>query len=173
MMHDREPVNWKVLIPTAVVFLLALTLFTKFAVVDRLSGATRMEQEAQECEKTLEGVQQRLESYDQVEAEYNRYFSDALTADDMPLECMDILKLLEEHLMSEGKVSSFQFAGSTLSLQITVDRLDDTSKIIAELSREPSVASVDLYTADNGTEMETSGKASVMMTITLQEVTEE
>lgn len=173
MMHDREPINWRILIPAVAIFLVALALFTKFAVVDRLSGAMQLEEEARECEETLADIQTRLENYDQVEAEYNRYFSRTLTADDMPLECMDILELVEEHLMSEGKVSSFQFAGNTLSLQITVDRLDDTSKIIAELSKEPSVASVNLYTADNGTENETSGKATVMMTITLQEVTEE
>lgn len=72
------------------------------------------EQSAERAESALAQAQAELKEYDEVEAEYNRYFSDALFSGDIPQECMDVLEMMEKELMDKARVTSYSFSGNTL-----------------------------------------------------------
>ena len=93
--------------------------------------------------------------------QYQRYFSQEL-ADGQPLsaDCMEVLSLLENTIMSGADVSSVSFSGTTLTVRLTGVGLNGTSDILAALSQSSLVTGVDLSTADDD-----AGGSAVSMTV--------
>ncbi len=180
MIRERRQGDMRILIPCALVGLLLVGLFCRYAVVERLAQAYRAEQSAIRAEQTLAQAQAELEIYDQVEAEYNRYFSDALFSKDIPQECMDVLAMMEKELMGKAQVSAYSFSGNKLQLQLKMSRFGVTSELLDALSRVPmvdyvsiSTATDDLHTSITEDQEEENWGSVVIMTITLREVEEE
>lgn len=142
-----------------------VALFCKFAVIDRLAAAARAEAAAVRAEETLARVQAANVDFDQVQMEYQRYFSKELSAEQAAAaDCMDVLGLVEGKLMTSARVVSASFAGNMLSVQLSGVDLSRVSVILADLSMSPLVDGVEIYTADaDGT----AESATVSMTITL------
>lgn len=180
MIRENRQGDMRILIPCAVIGLILVGLFCRYAVVGRLAQAYEAEQSAVRVEQDLAQVQEELEVYDEVEAQYNRYFSDALFSKDIPQECMDVLAMMEQELMDKAQVSSYSFSGNTLRLQLQMSRFGVTSELLDALSNVPMVDHVNISTAtddlrnpiNNESEVE-SGRSVVIMTITLREVEEE
>ncbi len=180
MIRERRQGDMRILIPCALVGLLLVGLFCRYAVVERLAQAYRAEQSAIRAEQTLAQAEAELEIYDEVEAEYSRYFSDALFSKDIPQECMDVLAMMEKELMGKAQVSAYSFSGNTLRLQLKMSRFGVTSELLDALSRVPmvdyvsiSTATDDLHTSITEDQEEENWGSVVIMTITLREVEEE
>ncbi len=174
MIREHRQGDVRVFIPCMVLCLIAVGLFCRYAVIGRLARAYAAEQEALRAEQALAQAQEQLQEYDAVEAEYHRYFSDALFTGDIPQECMDVLAMMERQLMGKAQVSSLGFSGNTLQLQLKMSRFGVTSELLEALYNVPMVeqvsisnASDDLHAADDGAG---SGESVVVMTITLREV---
>lgn len=177
MIRERRVGDLRIILPCALVGLLLVGLFCHFAVVERLTKAYAAEQSAERAESALAQAQAELKEYDEVEAEYNRYFSDALFSGDIPQECMDVLEMMEKELMDKARVTSYSFSGNTLQLQLKMTRFGVASELLEALYQVPMVeyvsisnATDDLRTLTEG-ERE-SGESTVIMTITLREVEE-
>lgn len=142
---------------------LSVGLFCKFGVIDRLSAATQAERTAAAAEQQLEQLRLANADYDPVQAKYQRYFSQEL-ADGQTLsaDCMEVLSLLENTIMSGADVSSVSFSGTTLTVRLTGVGLNGTSDILAALSQSSLVTGVDLSTADDD-----AGGSAVSMTVAL------
>jgi len=180
MIRERKQGDLRILIPSALLGLVLVGLFCHFAVVERLAKAYRAEQSALQAEQRLEQAQTALLPYDEVEAEYTRYFSDALFTKDIPQECMDVLAMMEKELMGKAQVSAYSFSGNTLLLQLKMSRFGVTSELLDALSRVPMVDYVSISTATDdlrhsitGDDVEETGESVVIMTVTLREVEQE
>lgn len=143
-------------------------LFSKFAVIDRLSAANQAQADAARAQALLNQLLANNSDYESVRVEYSRYFSADLTESGAAaVDCMEVLELIESRLMPRAGISSASFSGSQLSLQLVGIDLDGASALLAELDDSPIVAGVELYTADAGDALTPSADASVSMTITL------
>ena len=151
-----------------------IVLFSKLAVTDRLSAMSRAELNADTAEAQLREVDTQLLDYDSVLEEYTRYFSDNLGTQkaEMPLDCMQALKLVKSRIMSKLDVASISFEKNTVTLQITGTALDQASTLMAELSALPEVAGVNVYTANTSKSQTVENSATILLTITFQEVSE-
>ena len=174
MVMERPAAQLKRMAPYIAVLAVLIALFCKFAVIDRLSAATRAENEAQAAERQLEQVQAQLVDYDAVNEEYTRYFSEALGASraEMPLDVMEALALVEGHVMNQTNISSLDFEGDAVTMRIFRAGLDRASDLYAELTALPQVSSVSLYTANTGNAQPVEEGATILLTISFQEVTE-
>ncbi len=179
MIRERQGGDLRVLIPCLVVGVILLGLFCQYAVIGRLMEASRAENAALKAEQTLADAEQELKRYDEVQVEYSRYFSDALRSENMPQECMDVLAMMEKHLMGKAGVASLNFSGNTLMLQLNVSDLGVTSDLIEALYQVPMVEYVSISTATDTNAWGTrptapsdpaSNTSTVIMIITLQEV---
>lgn len=179
MIRERREGDLRVLIPCVLAGVILVALFCRYAVIGRLTEAYRAEEAARQAEESLRLANRELTEYDEVEAQYSRYFSDALFSDSIPVECMDVLAMMEENLMGKASVVSYSFAGDTLLLQLDVPQLGVTSELIEALYQTPMVESVristatdSLYTSLTPEGQEETWESTVMMTIVLQEVEE-
>ena len=160
--------------PMAAVALVLIVLFCKFGVIDRLSAINRAELAASTAETLLADVDKQLTDYDNVLEEYTRYFSDNLGTQksEMPLDCMQALKLVKTRIMSKLDVASISFDKNTVTIQITGTALNQASTLMAELSALPEVAKVNVYTANTSKSQTVENGATILLTITFQEVSE-
>ncbi len=179
MIRERREENLRLLIIGGLAGVILIALFCRYAVIGRLSEAARAEEAARQAEETLRQAKAELNAYDEVEAQYSRYFSDALFSDQIPQECMDVLRLMEENLMGKASITSYRFSGNTLLLQMDVSRLSVTSELLAALYQEPMVENVSISTATDaggysitGGDRTDTGVSTVIMTIVLREVEE-
>ncbi len=179
MIRERRQGDWRVLLPCVLVGVILVGLFCRYAVVERLLQADRAERAAVEAEQALAEAQQELSIYDEVEAEYNRYFSDALFSKDIPQECADVLDMMERELMGKAQVVAYSFSGNRLQLQLNMSRFGVASELIEALYQVPMVDNVSISTATDNLhysltepDVEETGESIVIMTITLREVEE-
>lgn len=188
MKSDKQQIKLTTVVPLVILGTLLIGLFAQYGVINRLAEANAAEQAADEAERSLAAAQAELTVYDEVEAEYSRYFSDALFSSDMPQEVLDVMDMLETYLMDKASVSSISLSGRTVLLQLRVEELSITSDIIQSLTTVPMVDYVSVSTAtdtgnrgyditaaargeDPTTETITTA-STVIMTITLREVSE-
>ncbi len=172
MIMEQPAEQMRRYLPYLVLFALVLVLFVKFGVIDRMAAASRAELQADAAEEQLDTVQRELADYDAVLEEYTRYFSEALGSgkDVMPLDVMEALALVEGHVMDRTNISSLEFAGKTVTMEITGTGLDRASDLYAELTSLPQVEGVSLFTANTGNSDTVESGATILLTITFQEV---
>lgn len=176
MVIERSSAQLKRYLPYIILYAVILAAFTKFGVADRIASVGRAEGMANDAESRLAAVNEQLTDYDEVKEEYTRYFSEALGADSevMPLDVMEVLSLVEKHLMPKTNISSLKFAADSVTMELTDTGLDLASDLYAELTALPQVAAVSLYTANTGGAASGAARegATILLTVTFQEVLE-
>ena len=166
--RERSPRRISRVVCFLAILAVLVGLFSKFAVIDRLSAANQAQADAARAQALLNQLLANNSDYESVRVEYSRYFSADLTESGAAaVDCMEVLELIESRLMPRAGISSASFSGSQLSLQLVGIDLDGASALLAELDDSPIVAVVELYTADAGDALTPSADASVSMTITL------
>ncbi len=140
------------------VFVVALALFCKFAVIDRLWAADRALREAEEMEKIVATLQQGNSDYEEVLREYQHYyFSVTDTGNGEPVayvDCLEVLGLLESELLNRAGVQMVNLTGSVLTVNLTEINLEDASAIAKSLMKHKMVKDVTVSTANRHQELE-------------------
>ncbi len=142
----------------AAVFVVALALFCKFAVIDRLWAADRALGEAEKLEEAVIRLAQSNSDYEEVLREYQHYyFSAADTGNGEPVayvDCLEVLGLLESELLNKAGVQMVNLTGSVLTVNLTEINLEDASAIAKSLMEHKMVKDVTVSTANRHQEVE-------------------
>lgn len=131
------------------VFLLAaVSVFAKFAVIDRLSTAAWKEREATVQVAHYEQLFKENASYEELRTEYEKYFTKVGTGVSYA-DCMDVLSLIEENVMSEASVKSVTFANSRISVTLVDTDLEQTAAIVRNLYASDKSEIIDTVSMSN------------------------
>lgn len=174
MIIESSAVKFRRVLPVVLVGVAVIALFAKFGVADRLAAADRLEMEAAAAEEQMMALEVELEDYDAVALEYSRYFSEGLGlgTDMIPLDCMEVLKIVDSYVMNDLAVSSIHFEGDYVSLLFTGDELKRAAELMARLDALPQVAEATLYTTKTEEAMTAGSGVYMQLVITFQEVLE-
>ena len=133
-------------IPTFIILVIAIAIFSKFAVINRLEQASEAENSATVAQQQLETLKEYTNNYPKVLEEYN-----ALLASKSSLNVvatpMERLGLVERYLISASQVNSFDVVDDVITAQISGVTLNQISTIYANLMRDPLIENVQVYTA--------------------------
>lgn len=133
-------------IPTFIILVIAITIFSKFAVINRLEQASEAENSATVAQQQLETLKEYTNNYPKVLEEYN-----ALLASKSSLNVvatpMERLGLVERYLISASQVNSFDVVDDVITAQISGVTLNQISTIYANLMSDPLIENVQVYTA--------------------------
>ena len=163
VMKEIAPDYVPKLFAAVVIFCVALTAFTKFAVLDRFEADREMQSQLRAAQTELRNLRAQNAEYEMLRAEYAKYFAIDLTSV-VVADVTDILDIMETELMPAAIVNSATFSGTTLSVVLSGIDLDGASGILASLYETNVVSSVQLYAANTTEAVETA----VTMTITLK-----
>lgn len=133
-------------IPTFIILVIAIAIFSKFAVINRLEQASEAENSATVAQQQLETLKEYTNNYPKVLEEYN-----ALLASKSSLNVvatpMERLGLVERYLISASQVNSFDVVDDVITAQISGVTLNQISTIYANLMGDPLIENVQVYTA--------------------------
>lgn len=133
-------------IPTFIILVIAIAIFSKFAVINRLEQASEAENSATVAQQQLETLKEYTNNYPKVLEEYN-----ALLASKSSLNVvatpMERLGLVEKYLISASQVNSFDVVDDVITAQISGVTLNQISTIYANLMSDPLIENVQVYTA--------------------------
>lgn len=133
-------------IPTFIILVIAIAIFSKFAVINRLEQASEAENSATVAQQQLETLKEYTNNYPKVLEEYN-----ALLASKSSLNVvatpMERLGLVEKYLISASQVNSFDVVDDVITAQISGVTLNQISIIYANLMSDPLIENVQVYTA--------------------------
>jgi len=142
------------------VFAVVLTVFAKFAVIDRLAAASRALREAEELEQTVLELQLKNADYDDVLREYQHYYFSAADRNDESggnwnyVNCMEVLGLLDEELLNKAGIQTVNLSGNVLTVDLTKINLEKASEIARSLSENELVDQVMVASANRQDELE-------------------
>ncbi len=151
-------------IPTFIILVIAIAIFSKFAVINRLEQASEAEYSATVAQQQLETLKEYTNNYPKVLEEYN-----ALLASKSSLNVvatpMERLGLVERYLISASQVNSFDVVDDVITAQISGVTLNQISTIYANLMSDPLIENVQVYTAS--TDDKNNSLTTATMTIQL------
>lgn len=149
-----------------VAIVLVTAAFGKFAVWDLLASARRAETAVSNTHKQIALLQTHNADYEVVALEYSRFFPIELDgAGDVPVDCIQVLALLESKLVPYASIPSAAYANNSLVVQLNGITLDTASGIVDDLYQSPLVSEISLSTAD--TQEGQPHSATVNMSIAL------
>ena len=167
---DKKTLELRKVIPTAIILVLVVTLFTKFGVLDFIAKVNEKQSELATQQQTLSSLQSQLTNYDAVNEEHQAYVSTRLAADAASVSAIDATELVDSVIAPAATVISFDFKGTTLSLNLTNITLDSLGVLVSQLYEQPNVANVSVSTA--ATSQTAASDVTVAMVITMQRASE-
>lgn len=162
--RERKRQDLRAVIPTAIVLAVAITLFCKFGVIDRLRTLNQAEAQASRQETLLAETRQRNQDYAQVLEKYRSSSVAQSTTGGGP-DSMECLNLIEHDLLNQSQVSSFTVSSGTITVKLSGVTLDRISSIYSHLMASSLVSGVQVYTAATGRDQ--SGDVTATMTVRL------
>jgi len=153
----------------AAVFVVVLTVFAKFAVINRLTASGNALREAERLEEKLAAVERSNEDYEEVLREYQHYYFSAADGTDEAAQnyvnCQDVLGLLDAEFLNKAGIQMVNLSGNVLTVNLTRINLEAASEIAKSLMENKMVKEV-LVSAAN--KQERTEGTMVFLTIVLE-----
>ena len=137
---SEEKFNVKLAVPLVLLVLAAAALFSKFAVLDRLTAVSRAEAEVASLQSRLDSMYAELKNNNELEDEYAHYTYTGLTDAERSLTKRSaVIELLKQVLNAEASTGSWSITGNTLTLDVVGNSLQEINMLASTLREEPIV----------------------------------
>lgn len=149
----------------------------KFGVIDQLARQREAENAYNTTHAQYLEMQQAIENYPAVEQEYRTYsrkwMQDDTSGMFVSVDRIDVLALLEDHLLPYGKVKNLIVQAETMVVSMSGMNLEQISTMFAKLQEQPIVSSAVLNIAATADKSADANDLDFSITIILQSAEEE
>ena len=149
----------------------------KFGVIDQLARQREAENAYNATHAQYLEMQQAIENYPAVEQEYRTYsrkwMQDDTSGMFVSVDRIDVLALLEDHLLPYGKVKNLIVQAETMVVSMSGMNLEQISTMFAKLQEQPIVSSAVLNIAATAEKSSDASDLDFSITIILQSAEEE
>ena len=149
----------------------------KFGVIDQLARQREAENVYNATHAQYLEMQQAIENYPAVEQEYRTYsrkwMQDDTSGMFVSVDRIDVLALLENHLLPYGKVKNLIVQAETMVVSMSGMNLEQISTMFAKLQEQPIVSSAVLNIAATADKSADASDLDFSITIILQPAEEE
>ncbi len=120
--------------------LIAIAAFSKFLVMDRLEVVNQEEQKVRDLRTQLSAANAKLDSFGELKEKYAHYtFADMTNEELRRVERSDVVELIERLVMPNAALNSWNVKQNQLTLNVTLDTLQDTNELAQLLNEDPMV----------------------------------
>ena len=155
-------------IPTFIILVIAIAIFSKFAVINRLEQASEAENSATVAQQQLETLKEYTNNYPKVLEEYNALLA-SKSYINVVATPMERLGLVERYLISASQVNSFDVVDDVITAQISGVTLNQISAIYANLMSDPLIENVQVYTASTNDKNNSLTTATMTIQLTVDD----
>ena len=152
-MHERRTGKVLTLVLGLALIAVLAGAAAKFGVIDLYGRLADAQSEYAQVHQQYEAVQDKLEDYDAVLAQYRTYSRDWMTDSDGKdsyalVDRQAVLDLVEREMMSRGTLSAVQVQGDEMRVSMSGMTLDRISEMFDALEASEIVKSVELNMAE-------------------------
>jgi len=149
-----------------VLFMIALAVFVKFAVLDRLNKIAVLEANYNKTLAQLNAVREANGSYDEVKANYDSVTDWYMTEEEKAeVDKSNVFRMLEDDLMPYVGLASVQISGKTITIQTDVTNLQTVSMFLNRLQADSRNGFVTVTTAAADRTYKDAGNNDVIASI--------
>ncbi len=124
-----------------ILIIVAAVAIAKFAVMDRLEGVEREQQKVRDLRSQLTAANAKIDSFGELQEKYAHYTLTDLTKEELNrVERSDVVELIERVVLPEAELNSWTVKQNQLTLNITMDTLQDTNELAQKLNEEEMVS---------------------------------
>ena len=168
-MKEKSPLRPSRLIPALLVLALALSLFCKVAVLDRLEALDLAEGQLTTLDAQRTALKEATASYPEIAEAYAHLASDWMTEDmKQAVTCDDALTLVEQVLEPVSKITHISLNKDLLVAETEKLDLADTSALVAQLYGLPNVTNVLVQQGSSEQPKQKEAKIYFLITMTNQ-----
>ncbi len=130
-----------------ILIIVAAAAIGKFLVMDRLAEVDREQKKVRDLRTQLSEANAKLDSFGELKEKYAHYtFADMTSEELKRVERSDVVELIERVVLPAAELKSWTVKQNELTLNVTLDTLQDTNMLAQVLSEE---AMVDFATVKN------------------------
>lgn len=145
---NQAPQNLARTVVLFAVAMVAVLLFSKFAVMDVLGAASASVSKAAAAEAQLASLVQGNADYPDLQQRYDEFAVSGLSDEESALvDRGAVLGLLQSTVMQSADLQAVSVSGNSVKLQLVNASLEDVSRVVASLESNSLVASVNVATA--------------------------
>lgn len=160
----------KTIVPVLIILVL-IGVFSKFAVFDLITKVRQEQEILVATEVELKQLQADNANSEILIKEYKQYsYSSFSPEEKMLVDRMEVLVLIEQHLMTMAQVSSISIMENTVTLNFSNLTLQEASDLIIDLNSCPIVQDVFVYTAASQVKKPKGMTNLIYMTINLKQI---
>ena len=153
-----------------IIFLVALGVFTKFGVIDKISEASAAEAAYNDMQRQITELKEQNADYEEVKKDYSHYGMGYLDDSEILLvDREDVLDLLDKYVLKNADIKTLAVTDNTVTLTVEKTRLNAISSIVKELEADSDVAFVTVNVAGTDRDVNTgSGNKQVTATMYIE-----
>lgn len=153
-----------------ILFLIALAIFTKFGVIDKIAEASAAEAAYNNMQRQITELKEQNADYDKVKKDYSHYGLGYLDDTEILLvDREDVLDLLDKYVLKNADIKTLAVTDNTVTLTVEKTRLNAISSIVKELEADSDVAFVTVNVAGTDRDVNTgSGNKQVTATMYIE-----
>ncbi len=123
-----------------ILIIVAAAAIAKFLVMDRLAEVDREEQKVRDLRTQLSEANAKLDSFGELKEKYAHYtFADMNSEELQRVERSDVVDLIERVVLPEAELNSWDVKQNVLTLNVTLDTLQDTNMLAQLLNEDDMV----------------------------------
>ena len=123
-----------------ILILLVAAAISKFFVMDRFAEVAREEQKVRDLRNELSAANAKLDSFGELKETYAHYTFADMTSEEMRrVERSDVVELIERVVLPAAELNSWNIKQNQLTLNVTLDTLQDTNMLAQILNEEDMV----------------------------------
>lgn len=172
----KKTTNYLAIIPFVVIFIAIAAAVTKFGIIDPLNEYAAEEAITEELQAKKDALLVEIESYGDLTERYKHYtFSGMSTEELTRADRVLVMGLIDQYLMPNCIVNSWQLSSNTLTLTITTKDPREANMLADQIQRDTLVHTANITSAksydtpsDENPEVLVS-KCSAKMTVTLKD----
>jgi hypothetical protein len=162
MVKSEHEIDARKAAPLAVILVVAIALFAKFAVFDPLSQVSQKQAELSQQQSAVAAAESKLTGYDDLKAQYDSYLGTSSTSSSVSAE--QVMALIDARVASRAQVSSLSFDSGKVTIVLDEVSLDTVGDIATSLGQDDIVSSVAVSTASAQTST-TNVTATLVVTL--------
>ena len=123
-----------------ILILVVAAAISKFAVMDRLEQVDQAESRVRSLRSELSAANAKLDSFGELQEKYAHYTLADFTSEELKrVERSDVVDLIERIVLPEAQLDSWVVKQNQLTLNVTMDTLQDTNLLAQKLNEDDMV----------------------------------
>ncbi|MGN8738491.1 hypothetical protein [Bilifractor sp. HCP3S3_D3] len=149
------------------IFLVALGIFTKFMVLDKLNEINTAQAEYGAKQEQLKELVSSNSVYDDVSGQYSHYGTGYMNSDELAMQDRaKMMQVIDQDVQVDSGIKSISITGNTATLTIERTTLSEVSDVVQALQSSDIVQYVSPSTASTGDDSTDTGVVTAEITIT-------